>query len=98
MSKGRPGIARPNSPPSPFPLPAIRPRSRSPPALRVPLQPPGAVPLFSPRGSPGALTAFAPCPLAAPSPITHVSTFSHHHAAPRPALIPSLALRLLPPT
>lgn len=34
MSKGRPGIARPNYSPSPFSFPAIRPRSRSLPALR----------------------------------------------------------------
>nr|XP_051675283.1 heterogeneous nuclear ribonucleoprotein D0 [Oryctolagus cuniculus] len=59
------------------------------PAVRVPLQPPCTGLPFSPLGSPG--PSFPPSPAAAaPSPITHVSTFSRHHAARRPALLSSL--------
>lgn len=98
MSKGRPGIVRPNYPPSPSFSPAIMPRSRSPP--RAPGSRAASLhcyPLLY-AGLPRGFISFFPCLLIVPSPITHVSTFSRHHAAPRPALLPSLALGLLPPT
>lgn len=82
MSKGRPRAAARQAP---LPLPAIRPRSRD-----CPPAGPSAVAcsatLLVPRASPG-LHFLLPC-LLAPSPITHVSTFSRHHATPRPALFP----------
>lgn len=82
MSKGRPRAAARQAP---SPLPAIRPRSRARPQARVlwPARPAAPLVPRAPRG----LHFLLPC-LLAPSPITHVSTFSRHHATPRPALFP----------
>ena len=72
MSKGRPGIVRPNYPPSPSFSPAIRPRSRSPPVLQALVQPLCTVIPFSTPGSPGLSFPSSP---AANRPFPHHTRF-----------------------
>lgn len=83
MSKGRPRAAARQAP-SPSPPLGLAPAAARPPAGPSAVAR-SAAPLV-PRAPPG--LHFLLPGLLAPSPITHVSTFSRHHATPRPALFP----------